>query len=323
MANVALLDLDMDGVDFDAAHAAMLVFKRNRDGGNKTDRARWKAIAEWANFVDDCMRALQRWTRDLETRVTALESGGGVVAAVHGTGAIDVDATDPENPVVHSTFYVEQYDGGGIVEACEGIQFDQAAGFVLDDTASPLSRISFSPTTGGLTSRIGGSATPQTVTDTITPTDILAFSLPAGRLTAGHKIRVRMGGQYVNTSGGVRTYTIEISIGGTTLWGTASNSNASTALEVPWELDFEIAAESNTLVHLHGRKSVHTTNTATIAGLGALTASQRSDVTISSVRGGVTVPSLASIRTVSVTITHSFQSASIILTRNQYSVELI
>ena len=103
----------------------------------------------------------------------------------------------------------------------------------------------------------------------------------------------------------------------------ASNSNASTALEVPWELDFEIAAESATLVHLLGRSAVHTTNAATIVGLGAATVTQRTNATISSVRGGVVIPSLASARTISVTITHSFASNAIIMTCNQYSVELI
>lgn len=166
------------------------------------------------------------------------------------------------------------------------------------------------------------SATPQTVSNTVAVTDLLGYSLPANTLAAGRKLRIRMGGQYVNTSGSVRTYNMIISIGGTVLWEAASNSNGSTALEIPWELDFEIAAESNTLAHMHGRHAVHTTNAVT-TGLGANTVGQRSDATISSVRGGVTIPALTSNRTITVSIAHSFAAATIILTRNQYSVELL
>lgn len=91
MANLALIDLNVAGEAFDAAYVEMLRFKRDRNGTRPSSDAWRKAIAEWANFQDDCARALQRWTRDLETRVASLEADPGVTDHGALTGLADND----------------------------------------------------------------------------------------------------------------------------------------------------------------------------------------------------------------------------------------
>lgn len=78
MANVAALDIDMSAVDFRAAHAELVRLKRDRNGARPTTDAWRRAIAEWANWVDDVALALQSRSQDHETRVAALEAGTGL-----------------------------------------------------------------------------------------------------------------------------------------------------------------------------------------------------------------------------------------------------
>lgn len=168
------------------------------------------------------------------------------------------------------------------------------------------------------------SAQPLTVLDTSTPTDLLSYSIPAGRLTTDHALRVRMGGTYVNNSASPRIYTVAITLGGTTLYQDGSASNGASALVMPWSLDFIVAAESNTVVNLYGSFRQHTTN-APDTGLGAMDQpSARVDAPISSAYGGVTVSSLATgARTLAVTFNHPTSNSTQRLVRTHYSVELL
>lgn len=177
---------------------------------------------------------------------------------------------------------------------------------------------------GVVSPTLAQSAQPVTVQNTTTPTDLLGYSIPAGRLTADHALRVRMGGSYVNNSGSPRIFTVGVTLGGTTLYQDGSASNGASALAMAWHLDFIVAAESNTLVHLYGSFRQHTTN-APDTGLGAMDQpSARIDAPIASAVGGVTVSSLATAaRTLSVTFTHPTNNATQTLIRTHYSVELL
>lgn len=167
------------------------------------------------------------------------------------------------------------------------------------------------------------SAASVSVTDTTTPTDILAYTIPQGSYT-NRKFRVRMGGTYVNNSGSVRIFTVNISLGGTTLYEDGSNSNGASALLTAWMMDFEIAVESSTRVHMTGIVRQHTTNAPT-TGLGALdNATPRMLAPISSAGGGVAVSDLSTAnRLLSVTITHPTATTLQSLVCTHYSVELV
>jgi hypothetical protein len=168
------------------------------------------------------------------------------------------------------------------------------------------------------------SATPQTVTESGQPvqTDLLGYTIPGGTLTANRVIRVRLAGLYLNNSGAARIPTLRVTLGGTTLYADGWISSNASASQTVWDLEFTLAAESLTLVHLTGDMR-QTGVTAPDTGLGALDASMRMDASISAAAGGVTVSSLASNRALTVDFQHPINTATQTLVRTHYSVELL
>jgi hypothetical protein len=79
MANVALLDIDMSAVNFAAVHAELLTLKLDNPRTRAGADSKLRAIAEWANYVDDCALAFQSRLYDHEVAIAALEA---VAAAV-------------------------------------------------------------------------------------------------------------------------------------------------------------------------------------------------------------------------------------------------
>lgn len=285
MANPALLDIDMSAVDFAAAHAELLTLKLDNPRTRPDADSKLRAIAAWANYVDDCALAFQSRLQehataiaDLEGAVTALEADPGVTDHGALTGLADND---------HPQYLLASVAGSGVV--------------VLARTAQPLA-----------------------ITDTTTPTDLVNYSIPANTLTANRSIRVRMGGTYVNNSGGVRIFTLALTLDGTTLYQDGSNSNGASALVMTWNIEFTIAAESATVVHMYGRVQQHTTN-APGTGLGALDQpSPRVESPIGTVAAGVTVGNLTSgARVLALTFAHPTNNSTQTMIRTHYSVELV
>lgn len=195
---------------------------------------------------------------------------------------------------------------------------------VLHDDGSTLAFRSLATSIRG----VGGSlilarsATPLDVSNTTTPTDLVNYSIPAATLAADRKLVVKMGGTYVNNSGGTRNFTFAVTLDGQTLYSDVSPNFAATALVRTWEAEITIAAESNTVVHMTGWVRIHTTN-APDTGLGALDNTLSVDVQIGTVRAGVTIGSLASgARTLAVTYTAGTNTATQTFSRTHYSVEL-
>jgi hypothetical protein len=221
MANLlALIDVTVDPDDFDNAHAEMLRLKVDRNGTRPGTDAWRKAIAEWGNWVDDLARAFQRRLYALDERVTALESNpGGVESVVEGAG-INVDITDPANPVVASTLYVADYEDNGMVEGLEGMLFDQDAGFVVSNASAPVSRISLSLNTG----HIAGSLhvlerqnTTTTIVSDSTAQTLYTTTVPANTLAAGSRLVIEVEWDALNTTGSSQTFAWTFAFGGTTL----------------------------------------------------------------------------------------------------------
>ena len=98
MANPALLDIDMSAVDFAAAHAELLTLKLDNPRTRPDADSKLRAIAAWANYVDDCALAFQARLyehataiTDLTAAVEALEADPGVTDHGDLTGLGDND----------------------------------------------------------------------------------------------------------------------------------------------------------------------------------------------------------------------------------------
>lgn len=164
------------------------------------------------------------------------------------------------------------------------------------------------------------STTSQSVSNTTTVTDLVGATLTGGDFVAGDAIRLKLGGRYVNNSGSARTWTMILSIGGTVLWEDGSNSQGSSALYTAWEIELVIYVVSATSVRMHGALSQHTTNAPT-TGLGAAdSATPRMDAPIAT-QDAVTIPTLASNRTLTFSVQHSFAASTITIERYGYTVE--
>jgi hypothetical protein len=287
MANPALLDIDMTAVDFAAAHAELLTLKLDNPRSRPDADSKLRAIAAWANYVDDCALAFQA---RLYEHATAIDD---LVAAVEA------------------------------LEADPGVT-DHGALTGLADNDHPQYALVAGLPAAGVVTTLAQTSQPLAITDTTTPTDLVNYSIPANTLTTNRSIRVRMGGTYVNNSGGARIFTLALTLDGTTLYQDGSNSNGGSALVTVWEIEFTISAESATVVHMHGRVQQHTTN-APGTGLGALdNAAQRIDATIGTVSAGVTVGSLTSgARVLALTFAHPAATTLQSMVRTHYSVELV
>lgn len=172
--------------------------------------------------------------------------------------------------------------------------------------------------------RLAGSVTPLTITNDATVTDLLAYTIPASTLTAGHLIRVRMGGTYLNNSAATRAPTVAFTLPGGTLWQDTGPALAVNAQASSWELWCDLACETNTLVHLRGRMRMSSA-VAPTTGVGELTqpTGLRIDSTFGTVAAGVAVSALTSNRLLSVNFNHPTNTATQTLVRTHYTVELI
>lgn len=193
------LDLNIDDEAWlDALRALLVDVKVDRRSGHTEDDARFKAIAAWANLIDDfviaCKRAERRRYRgegspegvvaaplgsiyqridddpgprlfvkdddDGEATGWAEVGGSSVASIVAGTG-IGVDATDPTAPVVFSTLFLEEQDGNPLIEGVVGIRVQQADGLTVTDLGSGLGRIGATfaaPATIGTANAAGSAA---------------------------------------------------------------------------------------------------------------------------------------------------------------------
>lgn len=95
MANPAVLDIDMDAVDFRAAHAELVRLKVDRNGARPSSDAWRKVIALWGNWVDDTCLALQARSQDHEERIVELEDAP-VYTPTYGNTATVSDSTTTE-----------------------------------------------------------------------------------------------------------------------------------------------------------------------------------------------------------------------------------
>lgn len=166
------LDLNIDDEAWlDALRALLVDVKVDRRSGHTEDDARFKAIAAWANLIDDfviaCKRAERRRYRgngspegvveaplgsiyqridgaagprlfvkdddDGEATGWAEVGGSGVegITAVPNTG-VAVDNSDPANPQILGTLSIyEASDDGGLTENLDAIEVDDNAGLTV------------------------------------------------------------------------------------------------------------------------------------------------------------------------------------------------
>lgn len=171
---------------------------------------------------------------------------------------------------------------------------------------------------------LASEVTPLTLTNDATVTDLLAYTIPANTLSAGRIIRVCMGGTYLNNSAATRAPVLAVTLPGGTLWGDTGPALAANAQASSWELAFDLACESSTLVHLRGRMRLSSA-VAPTTGVGELTAPTglRIDSTYGSVAAGVSVSALTSNRLLSVNFNHPTNTATQTLVRTHYTVELM
>lgn len=167
---------------------------------------------------------------------------------------------------------------------------------------------------------IAVNTTPVSVTNSTTVTDLIGFTIPARTLYAGRVLHGRLGGTYLQNSVNPRQPVFSIAMTGGTLWTATAPALAASAVVSAWSLEFEIAVESDTLVHLRGRLMLSSATAAT-TGVGALDA-VRIDAVIGSVAAGVAVSSLVSTSVLTVNFNHPVNNATQTLVRTHYVLEV-
>jgi len=256
---------------------------------------------------------------------TALIAGTGITITPND-GADTITITNTVSATTQEQ--VEDWVGALVIEG-HGIDitYNDGAGTLtvaVDETEIDLTADNIVEGSGVIV--LARSATAQAVTNTAAVTDILAYTIPANTLTAARKLRVKMGGTYVNNSGGTRApvWSIVLPGAGGTIWGDTASANGASALERPWSIEFEIACVSSTLVHMVGAFRWGPTNVPT-TGLGFLGSGGGLliDAAITSATAGTTVSALTSDRLLSVNFNHPTNTATQTLTRTEYSVELL
>jgi hypothetical protein len=252
-----------------------------------------------------------RWSFPAAVRVgnyLEVASGGAeITGTLNVIGSITVSGTvDGVDVADHSA----RHENGGADE----ISVEGLSG-LLADAQTPLAH----DHVDGYSTVYALNTTSQVTSNTTTVTDMVGATLVGGDFVAGDAIRLRLGGRYVNSSGSSRTFDLILSIGGTTLWQDGSNSNGSSALYTAWEIEVIIYVVSTTSVRMTGRVRQHTTNAPT-AGLGDLSSALRMDAAIAT-QDAVTIPTLASNRTLTLSVQHSFAASTITIERYGYAVE--
>jgi hypothetical protein len=118
------------------------------------------------------------------------------------------------------------------------------------------------PTVLGSGATIGGFAvpvvlarltTPVDVVNTLTETTLFTYTVPANTLGTTRRLRLELGGDYLNNSGGTLTTseTLRIKFGGTTIWQDDGKLHANSSNRKPWFMRVNItnlgAANSQSL----------------------------------------------------------------------------
>lgn len=80
------------------------------------------------------------------------------------------------------------------------------------------------------------------IVNTAAATDLYTFQIPANTLASADLLRLRLLCDYLNNSGAAKTFTVELALGGTTIWqDTTQSTVSSNAARHTLEIDFELA----------------------------------------------------------------------------------
>lgn len=96
MATIGMLDIDLDAVDFAAAHRELISFKIDNPRTRADAVSRTRAIAAWGNWVDDSVLAFQRRLREHTEALASLDASVGTLedtVAGLGSGVIHRNTT--------------------------------------------------------------------------------------------------------------------------------------------------------------------------------------------------------------------------------------
>lgn len=116
-------------------------------------------------------------------------------------------------------------------------------------------------------------------------TDVLGYTLPADRIANdGNKLHVHAFGDFLNNSGGNRSWNVAVQLDGVSVWQGNTVIYASATTRHPFEIDVVMIRKTSTTVAAGGRiwESAGTV-VPSGAGLGALTTTSSS---ANSLRGG-------------------------------------
>jgi hypothetical protein len=78
--------------------------------------------------------------------------------------------------------------------------------------------------------------TPVDVVNTLTETTLFTYTVPAGAMSTNRRLRLELGGDYLNDSAGTlaTSETLRIKFGGTTIWEDAGKLHAKSSNRKPW-----------------------------------------------------------------------------------------
>lgn len=182
---------------------------------------------------------------------------------------------------------------------------------------------------GGGNNKIGGEdvtavlareATTVDVTNTTTETDILNYSVPANELGSTRKLRVEMGGDYLNNNNITNALSLIVYYGGTTIYNDTVSISSTSASRRPWRLTFSLCANNATNAQaFFGNFSLGTSGGA-LTGIGDLDTDEIESS--SPIFNTISVDSTAA-QTLRVSFTWSTASANLSARRFHASVERV
>lgn len=127
---------------------------------------------------------------------------------------------------------------------------------------------------GGTTDLLDSDLTGVTVVNSAAETAIYSFSIPGGTLSSGRILRCVVAGTILNNSGGGLVLTLRLKYGSTTIYADSPALFTSSAVRMPFRLEFDIADTGASQQTLNGFFAIGNTS-AVSTGYGDLASSAK------------------------------------------------
>lgn len=157
-----------------------------------------------------------------------------------------------------------------------------------------------------------------TIGNTAAETNIFSATIPGGALGTTGRVAWSIYGNSLNNSGAVRTFTLKVKLGSTTLYAGTSATYTAAADRRPLVFHGGIQNIGATNSQVFNGEFVLGSGTAPTTGIGAIAAT----MPLAAVIAGTAAEDTTTAKTLTLTLTHSIANASLEMLFNSIVVEL-